>query len=178
MSRILYVLKGLKRSSHRAYLNNEFKKDVQWWINFLSQFHAISVIKSASWSAPDATIATDACLRGGGGTYNKRYFMITFPDTFLENIDKRYFMITFPDTFLENIAGITQLAAMSVIIALKVWGTQLQGLKFTIQCDNEATVANVNSGRSRDNILQQWTSEIAFLACKYEFETRQFTLEV
>ena len=100
-------------------------------------------------------LATDACLNGGGGIFMNRYFSITFP---LE--------------FLENISGISQLEAITVIVALKLWCHLLQGLKFIIRCDNEATVSVLNSGRATDPFLQKCARETAFLACKYEFEIK------
>ena len=155
LSRILHVLRTLKRPSHVAHLNAEFRKDVQWWNEFLPHFHTVSIINCASWSLPDATIATDACLRGGGGTFGKRYFMVMFPGS-----------------LVDTVTGITQLEAMAVIIALKLWGRQLQGTKMTILCDNEATVAVVNTGRSKEAFLQQCAREIAFIACTNQFEIR------
>ena len=160
MSRILSVLKGLKRSSYRTYLNEDFRKDVQWWFNFLPHFHSVSIIKDTPWSNTDAVVATDACLKGGGGIYMNRYFKFTFPEE-----------------FLKNISGITQLEAVTVTVALKLWGHRLHGQKFIIHCDNEATVYVINSGRARDAFLQQCAREIAFLACKYEFEIRAQHIE-
>ncbi len=138
-----------------AYLNAEFKKDVQWWIHFLPHFHTVSMIKTAPWSDIDKVIATDSCMKGGGGTFGKRYFAFKFPER-----------------FLQGISGISQLEATVVVIALKLWGPELQGMRFTIHCDNEATVYVVNSGRSSEEYLQKCAREIAFLACKFQFELK------
>ena len=155
MARMLAALNKLKRQSHRTYLNEEFRKDVLWWINFLPHFNSISLIKTVPWSEPDEVLATDACLKGGGGIYKNRYFHLTFPEH-----------------FVCNISGISQLEAITVVVAIKLWCHWLRGIKFIIRCDNEATVSVVNSGRATDKFLQQSAREITFLACKYEFEIK------
>ena len=78
---------------------------------------------------------------------------------------------------MKNISGITQLEAMTVIVALKLWKLSLQGLRFTIHCDNEVTVYVVNSGHARDTFLQKCVREIAFLACKHEFKVKAVHIE-
>ena len=155
MARILAALKKLKRQSHRTYLNLEFRRDVQWWIQFLPHFHSTSIIITSDWSNPDGLIATDSCLKGCGGTFISK---------------KRYFACTFPQDILDGVSGITQLECMAVIVALKLWCHELKGLKFVIRCDNSATVSVINSGRSQELFLQQCAREIAFLACKHEFQ--------
>ena len=106
MSRILAALKGLKRSSHHIYLNLGFRKDVRWWQLMLPHFNSVSIIKSEPWSLPDEVIATEACLKGGGGTYKDMFFRYTFPDELIQCV---------PD--------ICQLEAVTVVIALKLWDT-------------------------------------------------------
>ena len=155
MARILATLKNLKRQSHKVYLNEEFRKGVWWWINFLPHFKSTSIIKTVSWSEPDEVFAKDACLKGGGGTYKNRYFSLSFPEE-----------------FLGNITGISQLEAIMVIMAIKLWSDQLHGRKFIIKCDNDATVSVVNTGRATDIFLQHCAREITFLAFKHEFEIK------
>jgi hypothetical protein len=155
MSRILAALKGLKRSSHRLYLNEAFRKDVNWWRLMLPHFNAVSIIKTEPWSSPDDVIATDACLRGGGGTFKDRFFTFSFP---ME---------------LQQLAtGISQLEALTVMVALKLWGDKLRGLRLTVLCDNSATVSVINTGRAWEPFLQACAREIVFLACKCEFELK------
>ena len=155
LSRILTALKGLKRASHRVYLNQAFKKDIRWWQLMLPHFNSVSIIKTEPWSDPDQLIATDACLHGAGGTFRDRFFMCEFPD------------------MLKQDAGsISQLEAMTVVIALKLWAHMLKGHRIVIHCDNSATVSVLNTGRAQDGFLQNCAREVIFLACKYQFELK------
>jgi len=153
MSRILATLKGLKRNSHHIYLNSEFHKDVSWWRLMLPHFNSVSIILTEPWSDPDSVIATDACLQAGGGIFNNRYFTYKFP---VELLDK--------------VSGINQLECITIIIALKLWGPELKGKRFVINCDNATSVSVLNSGRAHEEFLQCCAREMAFLACKFEFE--------
>ena len=38
MSRILAEMKKLKKPSHKIYFNQDFKKDIAWWLKFLPHF--------------------------------------------------------------------------------------------------------------------------------------------
>ena len=155
MARILAALKGLKRQSHRIYLNEALRKDIRWWQLMLPHFNSVSIIKTLQWSSPDAVIASDACLKGGGGTFRNRFFRCEFPEH-----------------VVSNTGGISQREALTVVMAVKLWGHLLVGQKFTINCDNSATVSIINSGRAADVFLQDCAREIIFLACKYQFEVR------
>ena len=87
-------------------------------MQFLPHFNATLIIKTLTWLDPDGILATDACLKGGGGIFMNRYFSIAFLQE-----------------FVENISGISQLEAITVIVALKLWCHLLQGLKFIINCE-------------------------------------------
>lgn len=41
-----------------------------------------------------------------------------------------------------------------------------------VQCDNEASVIFLNSGRARDPVLQSYLRELEFIAARFEFEIR------
>ena len=98
----------------------------------------------------DSIIATDACKLGYGGTYRNQYFRGRFPPSW----DKH------------NIAVLEMLAVM---VALKIWGTQLQGHYFWIHVDNEAVASVLNTGASRDSQLQDVLREIALIAARHQF---------
>ena len=135
------------------YINAEFRKDILWWQFMLPHFHSVSVIKTSPWLGPDTVIATDACLKGCGGTFQNSYFSYKFSQEILDSVH-----------------GINKLEALAVTLALKLWGKDLRGLRFMLNCDNLVTVTIINSGRAKDPFLQACAREIAFLACKYEFE--------
>ena len=57
----------------------------------------------------------------------------------------------------------------AVMVALKIWGWQLQGKYFWVQVDNEAVAAVLNTGSSREPELQNALREIALIAARNQF---------
>ena len=80
-------------------------------------------------------IATDACLVGYGGICGNQYFRGRFPQH-LRN---------------QNIA---RLEIFAVMVALKAWAGQLEGKYFWVHVDNEAVAIVLNTGASRDVVMQ------------------------
>ena len=95
----------------------------------------------------DTIIATDASKEGYGGIFRHQYFRGRFPKEYKE-------------------LNIALLELKAVMVALKHWGTQLVGKYFWIHVDNEAVAAILNTGRSRDVMLQDTLREVALIAAK------------
>ena len=98
----------------------------------------------------DKVIATDACLTGYGGTMGNQYFRGRFPAQYQN----------------KNIATLEMWAVMA---ALRLWGQELTGKYFWIHVDNEAVASIINTGRSKDNKLQNTLCEIVLLAARHQF---------
>ena len=59
---------------------------------------------------------------------------------------------------------------------IKTWKDKFAGKSVVFQCDNEAVVTVINSGRARNPELLQWLRELVFLAVGI-FEFRAVHLE-
>ena len=89
----------------------------------------------------------DACLVGAGRTLDESYFHCEFPE-FIHN-EKLH---------------INNLELLTIIVAVKRWGSLWAGKKLVINCDNKASVLLQNSGSSRDFFSQSCLTEICFFA--------------
>jgi len=146
ISRMIDVLSGLKKQTHRFRITSEFRKDVQWWNRFLLDFNGVSLMLEDDWSSPDGVISTDACLTGGGGW-----------------IDGSYFRAEFPKAVLDLDLHINALELLTLMVSLRLWCPRLVGRKIRIYCDNEATVCVINSGRCKDKYMLRILREIVYL---------------
>ena len=52
------------------------------------------------------------------------------------------------------------LELLTIMVALKLWGTALRGQSVIISCDNENSVFALNSGPSRTPVIQRCLREI------------------
>jgi len=146
ISRLLEVLRGLKQQHHRVRLSIDFKRDIQWWNSFMARFNGVSMMLDEQWSLPDSIISTDACLTGGGGWIQGRFFSSVFP---VEVLDLEL--------------HINALELLTLLVSLKLWCPLLSGKRIQVFCDNEATVTVINSGRCKDRYMLRLLREIVFL---------------
>jgi hypothetical protein len=118
-------------------------------------YNGVSLIPSSIWLPPGTILHTDACLTGGGGFSNGKYFHFKFNSNILETLD-----------------NINSLELYVVLIAVRTWGKQLENKNFNIFSDNSTTVYNVNSGRSDSEISQSILREIRYHCAVNEFQIR------
>ena len=130
----------------------EARRDIAWWGRFIIPFNGTALMWLASKPTTDAMIATDASLKGYGGTLEQ---------------EKAYFKGEFPQEWTG--ANIAQLELLAVLIALKTWGQKLRGMYFWVHVDNEAVANILNTGASRNETLQKLLREVALIAATHDF---------
>lgn len=108
--------------------------------------------------SPDEVFSTDACLAGCGGVCDDQYFHGVFP----------------PFIFEQNLY-IRSLEVLTIVVALKLWGTCWTGLSITVLCDNKAAVTVVNTARCGNHFMNSCLRDICYFATLYEFEVCPFT---
>ena len=69
--------------------------------------------------------------------------------------------------------NIAHLEMWVVLVALCLWRTELTGLRFVIACDNQVVVNVINSGCTKNTLLQDLLREIV-----YELATGQMEMLV
>ena len=136
------------------------KRDVLWWYQFLTVNNGVSLMLYEEWCLPDEICSSDSCLYGCGGFWLGKYFHVSFPTKFKE--------MNFHKTILEM---------FTVVICLKLWGSNFKGKKIQMFCDNESICQVVNSGKTKVEILQDCLREIAFLAAIHEFQVKLVHLD-
>ena len=115
----------------------------------------MSLIHDIDWGNPDETLSSDSCLTGGGGFAEGEYFDWKFPDEILRlNLD------------------INQLECMVVTICLGLWGNSFSRKKITLFCDNNVTIAAINSGFSRNEQIQRCLRKIHLICAKFSFKIK------
>jgi len=149
------MLNFLREMPHkgRSRVTEDFKGDIKWWNEYLPTFNGISLITTERWSKPDEMVASDACLSGCGATCGEEYFHKDFPEQLL---NKNW--------------HINALELMSLIVAVTIWAKKLEGRKATVLCDNMATVWVINTGKTRDKVMQMLLRELCYITATNSFE--------
>ena len=129
VSRLLNLLRESNECGV-VLVSEEARADIRWFERFLPEYKGVTLIPEPKWSEPDAVLATDVCLAGCGCVCGSEYCQ----SEFLSEITQ----ITLHISALEILA---------VVMAVKIWGQQLERTKVRVYCDNDMTVQVINSGK-------------------------------
>ena len=136
LARILNFLWELSaKGLHK--IPRETLKDVQWWKDFFPMYNGVSMMLNNEWNEPDETLASDRCLTGGG--------------MYIRN---QYLHFEFPPKVLHICKHINQLECVTLVLAVAKWAHLFTCQKIQLFCDNQVTVACINSGFSHNEVLQ------------------------
>lgn len=147
ISRMLSSLKQMT-SGKKYDVSDGIKMDVKWWADFLPHFRSEYLLWPKQVFVPDELVACDASLRSAGAVCGREYFHADFPQY-----------------LLRTSLHIADFELLAVVLAFKVWTATLCNKKVVINCDNEAVVRAINSGRAKDPFLQAGLRELVFLCC-------------
>jgi len=84
----------------------------------------------------------------------------------------RFFQCSFPDFILNQNMHINLCEMLTIVVALKLWGSQFSSKKIIINCDNLVSVRVMNTGATRNEFLQSCLREICFIAAIYNFDIK------
>ena len=124
----------LLRASHKhelVTLNVDFKRDLNWFCEFLPVFNGSAFFKHDSIQGE---IELDASLEGLGAIYNNQVYAVPLAKGYL-NMD------------------IAQLEMLNILLALRCWASQWATKTILVRCDNAAVVTILNSGKTKDPTL-------------------------
>ena len=141
LSRILNFLRSLPSSGSRT-IPEETLQDITWWREFAPQYNGVSLMLEDSWGLPDLLLSTDSCLTGGGGFTGQEFFHFEFDEE-----------------FKPVCTDINQMECVVLVVALKLWAKDFPRKKLVLQCDNAVTVQAINSGRSKNTVIQKCLRE-------------------
>ena len=136
LSRILNFLRELPQEG-KIRIPEYVQLDIKWWKEFFPLYNGVSMMLHNEWSLPDAVIASDSCLSGGGAC----------TDQFFTHFE-------FPDWVKKKCKYINELECVVLVIAVAKWARLYPRLRIQLNCDNQVTVMSVNTGASRNTVIQ------------------------
>ena len=155
MCRLLLWLRQIHGKKSAQQIPVSVHKDLLWWKTFLPQYNGVSMMLLEDFSEPDALFSCDAFPSSCGGMMQASYFHEEFP-SFIQ----------------EKQLHINALELLTIVVALKLWGSKLRGKKVLILCDNMSSCMLINRGISRDEFHQSCLREICYIAAQGEFIVR------
>ena len=159
LSRILNFLRSLPKTGHRE-IPKSVKEDINWWKVFAPRYNRVSLMLENEWVHDDMFFSTDSCLTGGGAYANGLFIHWQYPSQ-----------------ILKLKCDINQLECMMIVIAVKSFGKLLNRKRLIVNCDNNNSVLAINSGSSRNLVIQHCLRELHMVSAEHSFELKAKYLE-
>ena len=126
------------------------RSDLMWWDLFLDSWNGVSLLHPARLVHPVHEIYTDASGSFGcGAVWAQRWFQFEWPQEFVE-------------------VPIASKVFLPIVMACVVWGCAWQGKVVHVHTDNEAAVAVVNSGYSKDPQIMHLVRCLSFVLAAWD----------
>ncbi len=127
MQRLYKLTAGVVNPRHHVTLNQEARRDLAAWKLFLDFFNGKSMLLDYKWvSAPVLNLATDSAgSLGFAAIFGSHYLFGRWPQQWL-NFD------------------ITDKELLPIVLAVEIWGNEMENRCIVFHCDNIAVVHIIN----------------------------------
>ena len=123
---------------HHVRFNVAIRSDLMWWAMFLQAWNGVPLCQEYDPQKVDYHIWTDASGSFGcGAVWGDRWLQAEWSQVYEHT----------PEEQEED--GISLKELLPVVLACAVWGPQWRLSSVVVHCDNESTVAVINTGYSR-----------------------------
>ena len=150
LRRVINQLSALGSSKAKCILTPEFRKDLFWWKAFLSTFNGKCHFHA---KLPIADAQTDACSQAVGGHFQGDWFYSWLPAD-APALAPRH--INFKEAF-------------ALYLAAKRWANRWANHHVILYSDNQAAVAMINKGTTKDSMIMDCLREVFWLSAVHNF---------
>jgi hypothetical protein len=151
LNRMLFTLRKCPQQG-RVILDDDFRKDLKWFLKFMPATNGIFMLKQQSPTA--CVIVADSCISAGGAAcpWVKQAYSFVYPKHISQGLQ------------------ICHLECLNVLAAFRLWAPLLKGKSVELRSDSATAVAVLQEGRGRDQFLQAAAREIWLLAAINEID--------
>ena len=166
--RLIDLSTTVERMHHHITLNQEARADIQWWMDFLPQWTAISMIlPPLSIRSTDLQLYTDASDLGFGATLGNQWIQGSWYEL---GFRKRFFKKDFQWAWNENLKlSIDYRELFSIVAATLTWGHKWRGQRIVFVTDNKPITQVWDSGTSPSIPLMSLVRPLYLFAAKSGF---------
>ena len=152
LRRLIDLTCGISCPSHYIRLNREVRADLHMWSHFINNYNGKSVILGDTWLSSDkALLFTDASgSLGFAAVLGTELFALSW-DIVPGLADKQ---IAIKELF-------------PIVVALELWGTQLQNQKILFMSDNAAIVHAINKQTCKEKTLMHLIRRLVLTSLSY-----------
>lgn len=150
--RMLDLLHCFRRNDHPIRLNREFRLDLSWWHQFLSEWHGVSFWLFPGLSPPpDTEVMSDASgAVGFGAIWGEEWF----------NGIWLHQQVNLSIAYKE---------LYPIVMAAALWGSHWSRQHIMFRSDNEAVVLILNSRTSKVPVIMHLVRHLLLSAARFQF---------
>ena len=169
--RVYDLISTAKKSAHKVRLNDEFRKDIGWWLEFAGKFNGkASIIPS---SEPMLSVYSDASKFGFGALHGDDWVAGAFnfkDEKGLQSWLGHHFVYADDEGCRSD--NINVLELWPIVAGVRRWGPSWRDRAVVFVTDNTQVMAGLNSGRSRNKTSMAWLRVIFWASITYNFEVK------
>ena len=162
---------SVRSRDHRVRLNEEFRLDLRWWLEFSRGFNGRARIIQPCEAV--LAVYSDASMFGFGATHGNDWLAGSF--SFKEGRDLQgrlgHHFVGAADKGCRT-DNINVLELWPVLAAVRRWGHLWADRTVMFITDNTQVRAAINSGRSRNKTTMAWLRLIFWASVSYNFDVQ------
>lgn len=149
--RFINAIRGCTKPHHHIKLASAIRRDCAMWLNFLSQFNGISIIRACTQvTSLQIHLRTDASGWGYSAIYGDQWFQGHWPPAWQHiHINTKEF---FP-----------------ILLAAHTWGHLWSGHDIKFLCDSQTVVHVINKASTRDRNMLNILRALTLLSLEFDF---------
>ena len=154
--RLIDATCNIKKPWHKVRVTKAMKKDLSVWLKFLENYNGISLMIDQYWTSNEAielfTDSSGGSERGFGIYFKGKWAQSCWPSDWEK---------------MGILQDITFLELFPVVVAMHLWGHQLQNKKLMFNIDNKAVVTIVNKKSSKSPRVMNLVRKLVLITLKY-----------
>ena len=159
LRRLLELLSVARRSHHFLRLNALHRSDLGWWAAYLRPLNHTSFFRGIPTKATQFSFYSDASGSiGCGAIWSPSWFQIKWQGP----VAGRWPELGEDSIMLKEL--------LPIVWAIATWGSLWRNASVIVYCDNQGTVAAVNSGHSKVQRIMHLLRCLFFIRARYDID--------
>lgn len=166
--RVYDLMASARRNHHKVRLNEEFREDIRWWLEFAAVFNGHAKIIPPT--SPAVSVYSDASLAGFGALHGEDWVAGFFGNSTKRknHVDLGHHKGEADDKGCAT-DNINVLEMWPVLVGVRRWGSGWQDSLVVFVTDNTQVCAALNTGRSKNKTTMRWLRQIFWESVTHNF---------
>ena len=155
VQQLIDLSKQARHLHHKVRLSVDALLDIEWWIKFLPSWNGKSVFYNSYWTDSNTMhLYSDASNKAVAAYFDGHWFVVPFEGRFV----------------ILSLFSINWRELCAVALAVATWGSQWQGHRIVMHCDNMCVVECINRGASKSPDMMRLIRNMFYVCAQYGVE--------